>query len=148
MFKKLKTVLIADDSPDFLLMFKLLLAPYKLDILTAENGVLAIEILKVNAVDLIITDFQMPQINGLGVLQWCRKNDIFCPVIFVTTDAIDIKSVDIILGDCCATLLKKPMDLEVFRAALFAADSFNHHEHCVHKSFRIAIEEAGDLPKT
>ena len=59
------TVLIVDDEPDIIatLQFRLASAGYK--VLTAEDGARALDVIRVNAVDLVLADFMMPEINGL-----------------------------------------------------------------------------------
>ena len=131
-FKHLKRALVVDDSHDMrtLVCFKL----HELGLATyeAENGELAIDRLKHDVVDLIVTDFRMPVMNGVELLDWCRKNSVHIPVIFMSTDVHLIAPEQVALHDCCATLLLKPIDDHIFRAALKAADERTHHENCVH----------------
>ena len=61
------TVLIVDDEPDIIatLQFRLASAGYK--VLTAEDGARTLDVIRANAVDLVLADFMMPEINGLGL---------------------------------------------------------------------------------
>jgi CheY-like chemotaxis protein len=136
MFNRLRKILVVDDSPDFRVLFGALLSRFKLDIHYAENGMEAIEFLRDNAVDLIVTDFRMPQVNGVQLLNWCRKNELFYPVIFTTADGVLFSTEEIALGDCCATLLRKPINPRILHAALCAADNFDHHSECMHGSLK------------
>jgi DNA-binding NtrC family response regulator len=47
----------------------------------------ALELLKEEAVDLIITDFQMPEMDGLELLARVREMDPRLPVIMITGHA-------------------------------------------------------------
>ncbi|MBC7531885.1 MAG: response regulator [Oligoflexus sp.] len=142
MFDHLKKVMIVDDSPDFRALFQLLLAQFDLDVISARDGSEAIQYLSKGQVDLIITDFRMPHINGVELLNWCRGCKIFCPVIFTTAEGRLFSAEEIALGDCCATLLKKPIDTKLLNAALEAADRFEHHRDCLHSSFKVEFAKA------
>lgn len=64
---KKKTILVVDDVTESILLIKEILKPTGINIITASNGVEAIE--KVNShseIDLIIMDIQLPQLNGLA----------------------------------------------------------------------------------
>lgn len=131
-FNHIKRVLVVDDSKDIRTLVRLKLKKLGLTTYEAENGQVAVEKLKEDIVDLIVTDFRMPIMNGIQLLDWCRKNSIHIPVIFMSTDIHLITPEQIALQDCCATLLLKPIDDEIFQAALRAADARTHHENCVH----------------
>jgi two-component system response regulator DesR len=54
------------------------------DVLQAEDGEEAIELVKTNSIDVAILDVEMPKKSGLDVLEWIREhNDL--KVIIVTT---------------------------------------------------------------
>ena len=59
------TVLIVDDEPDIIatLQFRLTSAGY--EVLTAENGARALDVIRSRKVDLVLADFMMPEMNGL-----------------------------------------------------------------------------------
>lgn len=62
---------------------------YGSDVLEAEDGKQALDILSQNKVDLIITDWNMPNMDGLTFVKKIRSlsewNDV--PIIMVTTEA-------------------------------------------------------------
>lgn len=130
MYKNLKRVLIVDPNPDFRLLLASMLNP--LEILTACDGLEAIELLKVETVDMLITDFNLPHKNGVELLHWCRGNDIHVPVIFTSIDEKRLRSEEVALADCCATLMKKPLNLKTLSEAVVAADQRTHHDNCLH----------------
>ncbi|WP_035587621.1 response regulator [Hippea jasoniae] len=59
------------------------------EILEAENGKEALDILQQNPVDLIITDWNMPVMDGLTFVKKIRADHKFddVPIIMVTTEA-------------------------------------------------------------
>lgn len=70
------TALIVDDFGQMRLMLKVCLARLGIKkIIEAENGVNAIALLESNRVDLIISDWDMPRLDGLELLKHVRSND-------------------------------------------------------------------------
>ncbi len=67
-------ILIVDDEEDVVqaLQFRLATAGY--ETMTARNGADALEIMKTNPVDLVLTDFMMPEINGLELTRRVKEN--------------------------------------------------------------------------
>ncbi len=59
------TVLIVDDEPDIVATLQFRLASAGYEVLTAEDGARALDVIRANAVDLVLADFMMPEINGL-----------------------------------------------------------------------------------
>lgn len=59
------------------------------NILEASNGIEALEVLAQNNVDLIITDWNMPEMDGLTFVKTLRANDKYkeIPILMVTTEA-------------------------------------------------------------
>ncbi len=59
------------------------------EILEAENGKEALDVLSNNEVDLIITDWNMPVMDGLTFVKKVRSDSKFddVPIIMVTTEA-------------------------------------------------------------
>jgi CheY-like chemotaxis protein len=70
------TILLVDDEPDELRLFWRMLAatghPYR--VLTAANGVEALEVLREHRPDLIVSDLLMPEMNGFQLV--AAKNAI------------------------------------------------------------------------
>lgn len=133
-FKNIKDVLVADDSADFRFLISVNLSDSGLVCHEAENGQVAIEILKKQSIDLIITDFRMPIIDGVQLLAWCRSNHLHMPVIFMSSDIHLVAPEQVALADCCATLLPKPFDSRIFLEAVVAADARSHHLNCIHRA--------------
>lgn len=70
------TVLLVDDDPDFLdsLSSHLRLTLDRVEVMKASSGLAALEILKESPVDLLVTDYQMPGMDGLELLSQVRKH--------------------------------------------------------------------------
>jgi len=68
------TLLFVDDEPNILNALRRLFRGSDYKILTAENGKSGLEILHSNAVDLIISDMRMPQMDGAEFLSAAAEN--------------------------------------------------------------------------
>jgi len=79
-------VLIVDDEDDILDLLRYNLELLGMKILTARNGIEALKIIEDEAVDLIVLDIMMPQMNGLEVCQYIRtfSNLKTVPILFLT----------------------------------------------------------------
>ncbi len=82
----MKDVLIVDDERAFLSILTEGLRGYGQDfgIITAENGRDAIEVLKRQPVDLVVTDIKMPQMDGFELLEYLNANHPRVPVMLMT----------------------------------------------------------------
>lgn len=67
-------ILVVDDEPDTVsaLRFRLEKAGY--EVLTAEHGAAALDVLRAQEVDVILTDFMMPEVNGLELARLVKAN--------------------------------------------------------------------------
>lgn len=86
---KVFTVLIVDDSAA---MRSLLVATLEtlgqLAIVQAPNGFEALRMLPREQIDLVLTDINMPDINGLELLSFIRNNPMYTdiPVVVISTE--------------------------------------------------------------
>ena len=83
-----KRVLVADDSETMrmFIFFHLIKTLPGVQIIEAVNGLDAIEKLKNQDVDLILTDMNMPELDGAGIIRVVRN--VFkrkTPIIIITT---------------------------------------------------------------
>lgn len=77
-------LLIVDDSPTQLAQMKMLLASSEFEVLTARDGQEAFEIFLDQHPDIVITDLQMPRVNGLELVALLKRNAPAVPVILTT----------------------------------------------------------------
>ncbi len=109
--KKSKTIklLLVDDDPNMQRMVALFLNKknYKLDI--AGNGRKALDLLDKNKFDLIISDMQMPIMDGSELLRKIRDKKIKIPVILISAyTSLDMPN-EMDTSDFAAVLFK-PFD--------------------------------------
>jgi two-component system response regulator AtoC len=77
-------VLIVDDEANARRVLEILLKKLGCDVLSAEHAQAALSVLRETAVDLLITDLNMPGINGLELMATLHDEGHTFPVIVVT----------------------------------------------------------------
>lgn len=90
------SILIVDDSLPMRSVIKRTLkaAGYgSSDILEAENGKEALDIMKGAWIDLVMTDYNMPVMNGLEFIRAVKEDEMSqdIPVVVISTEGNDIK---------------------------------------------------------
>lgn len=96
--------LIVDDDPIIHHIIESYLQETIPHIQVAENGFQAIDIISNQSFDIIITDFEMPSIDGIGFIKMCRALHLHTPIIMISAhidnqlkhDAIDLGAYDFI----------------------------------------------------
>ncbi len=77
-------ILYAEDDDSLREVIVELLSSEGIECVPVRDGQEAVAKLRNESYDLIITDFQMPVMNGADLLFWCRKNNIHIPFIFIS----------------------------------------------------------------
>ena len=86
-----KIALIVDDSPTIRSMVKATLDRMNFECMTAQDGEKALKILGDKKVDVIITDINMPNMDGIELIRMLRgiENAKFTPILVLTTESGD-----------------------------------------------------------
>lgn len=84
---ELKNLLIVDDEPDILSILSDLLSDCCDQIFITEKGFQALDILKKNKIQAIISDYHMPDLNGLHLIKILNQMSIHIPIIWLTGEA-------------------------------------------------------------
>lgn len=84
-------ILIVDDSYSMRAVIRKIisLSGFNVDQLyEAQNGLEALEVLSKHWVDIILSDINMPEMNGIELLKRLKADNLFkeIPVVFVTTE--------------------------------------------------------------
>ena len=90
-------ILVADDDPITLLFMRSLLEDRGHEVLTAEDGVGALELVRRSKPDLVVTDLLMPYRNGLEIIREMRR-DVELRHIPVMLLSMKDKEHDIVVG--------------------------------------------------
>lgn len=79
-----KKILLAEDDYDTCNIIKLFLEKANMEVATAANGQEALGFYEKDRFDLIITDINMPEVNGSELYKIVRKDDKEIPVLFIS----------------------------------------------------------------
>lgn len=83
-----KRVLVVDDEKYILDFFVEVFRMFPMEVETANDGLLAMEKMRENDYDLVVTDYKMPQMSGKELYHWIRERrpHLLKRIIFVTGD--------------------------------------------------------------
>ena len=96
MSDNLGKVLIVDDEPSIREILSLILEDAGYNVVTAENGVAALDILKADwDFDLLLTDLRMPHMDGVELFERAREinADIEAVIISAYSDVKAVKAI-------------------------------------------------------
>jgi DNA-binding response OmpR family regulator len=85
-----RLVLIADDDVDILTLVRVRLERSGYTVISARNGVEALQLARDRHPNLAILDVAMPEMTGLEVTQHMREENLDVPVILLTARARDV----------------------------------------------------------
>jgi two-component system chemotaxis response regulator CheY len=81
-------ILLVDDSGTMRTIQKRCLNKLGIeDVIEAEDGVRALQAFELGGFDLVLTDWNMPNMDGLKLLQEIRSRNKEIPVVMITTEA-------------------------------------------------------------
>ena len=84
-----KSILTVDDARTIRQMVSFTLKGAGYDVLEAQDGTVALSVLQTRAVDLVLTDINMPNMNGIELTRQLRALPSFAktPIILLTTES-------------------------------------------------------------
>ena len=91
-----KTILTVDDAATMRKMVSFTLRGAGHEILEAQDGAIALRVLQSRAVDLVITDIHMPNMNGIELTRQLRALPTFghTPILLLTTESDPAKKAE------------------------------------------------------
>ena len=89
----MKRIMTVDDSATIRQMVALTLRDAGFEVVQAVDGRDALERLAKESVDMLITDLNMPNLDGVGLIRAVRQDPAnrFIPIIMLTTESADSK---------------------------------------------------------
>ncbi|MBS7525884.1 sigma-54-dependent Fis family transcriptional regulator [Fusibacter paucivorans] len=78
------TIMVVDDEKSIRLSLTMALKSLSVEVLSAENGMTAIQNVRNQTIDLVILDINLPDIDGIEVLRQIKQIDRACTVIMMT----------------------------------------------------------------
>lgn len=103
-----KRILVVDDSQSIRRVVSMVLDREGFDVAEAADGVEAIAKVEAEHFDLVVCDFNMPNLDGLGFLKKLRQNAAkkFLPVLMLTTESEESKKEQCMEAGARAWLVK------------------------------------------
>ncbi len=105
------TILVIEDEPFQLKNLSEALEKQGYNVLSSESSVKGVKIVKEKAVDLVLTDFKMPEKNGLEVLREVKQINPDISVIIITAYG-DVETAVKVMKEGAFDYLTKPIDFE------------------------------------
>jgi len=115
-------ILIVDDDRILRTFIRKRLQKYndRFEIILANDGEEAIEVLKQKYISLLVTDIQMPEMDGMALLSYINNKHPHIPCIVMTSHPIN-KLEEISSNDKLFRLFTKPFQFEEFEEAILQA---------------------------
>lgn len=108
-----KRILIAEDNFMVSKVLEKTLSDYSFEVVAVSNGLEALEELKKSKFDLLLTDIEMPEMNGLELIKTLKENHIFDePILVISADEKD-QSVITALTLGAEDYIVKPLNTQV-----------------------------------
>jgi len=84
-----KTILTVDDSRMMREMLLMVLKEAGFNVVQAEDGMDGLDALERASPDVIITDINMPKMDGYGFIEGVRRNDVYraTPILVLSTES-------------------------------------------------------------
>lgn len=77
-------ILIADDEKEIIKLLKIYLESDRINVLEANDGAQALDILGKHDIDLALVDIMMPKIDGYTVIKEIRRQEKYIPVMVIS----------------------------------------------------------------
>lgn len=123
-------LLLVEDDKNLRRLLTVVLEESGYAVLPAQNGLEALEILKSNHADLIITDIMMPGVDGYALTESLRRASFDCPILMVSAkETIEDKRKGFFVGT--DDYMVKPLDMDelLLRVAALLRRSKIANEH-------------------
>ena len=109
-------VLVVDDEPNQLVTISRILSRQGLEVHTADNGAQALEILRRESIDVMITDLNMPIMDGMEFLTALRAEDRQKqPIVVMCTTENDMPRIVQAMQAGANEYIMKPFDSEIIQ---------------------------------
>lgn len=111
-------LLIVDDEPDNLQQLMDWLNPRQAILFQARSGEQALKVLKQTPIDAVISDWQLPGLSGLELVQHLRQTGFKGPLLIVTGFMLDAEHLQAAFAAGANDYLRKPLNAVEFNARL------------------------------
>lgn len=111
------TVLVVDDHPINRSLLADQLKSIGFNIVLAEDGLIALDCVRQNNIDIVLTDVNMPNLDGYGLTKIIREEGYAIPIVALTANAMaeeKQRCLSVGMDDC----LSKPVTLKKLKQSL------------------------------
>jgi PAS domain S-box-containing protein len=134
-------IMLVDDNDSSLSITKLLLTNSGYNVKTAINGMDALEKIRLDAPDIVISDVHMPVMDGFALCRELKKDDQFKSIsfIFISSIFIDLPDQKLGLRQGAEAFILKTQEPEVFVGELK-----NIIQKCFHSGYKASMPDITD----
>ncbi|KAA3659796.1 MAG: sigma-54-dependent Fis family transcriptional regulator, partial [Calditrichaeota bacterium] len=118
-------ILLIDDEPAQIIAIKAFLTRRHYKVLSANSGPDGLSIVREGNIDLVFTDFRMPEMNGLEVVQAVKEINPQLPVVVITAFS-DTEDAVRVMKEGAFDYLPKPVNLDELEALVKKAKELNY----------------------
>jgi two-component system cell cycle sensor histidine kinase/response regulator CckA len=113
-------ILIVDDNKENLYLLEILLKGNGYQVISAINGAAALEKLRTDGFDMIISDILMPVMDGFQFCRECKMDENLqdIPFIFYTATYVDTKDEELALALGADKFIRKPVEPDEFMSII------------------------------
>lgn len=111
------TILVVEDDQDLLDIMSEIFQTAGAKVLTAKNGKLALDIVNVQRIDFVVSDIQMPVLDGIQLLKKIRAMNPKVPIVLLATGQAQIEEHDA-LNMGAVGIIRKPFTFEALLEAV------------------------------
>ena len=112
-FKRDRSIMVVDDSPVIIKLVKSKLARTGFRVITAENGKKALDLLNSDKPDLILSDINMPEMDGFAFCKAVHSDPSLSSIPFVVMSSSDRRSsMKRMIEHGAATYIVKPFNMD------------------------------------
>ena len=84
-----KRILVADDEPNILTITAFRFKKEGFDVITADNGSAALDVIQNEDIDLVLLDVHLPVMDGCEVCRRVKRNESLCHIPIILFTAAD-----------------------------------------------------------
>jgi len=133
-------VLAVDDEPQFLNIEQLYLERRKMDVTPCESSTEALDAVKNGSYDVVVSDYQMPGLNGIDLLKALRKDGYYLGFILLTGKGREEVAINA-LNEGASFYLQKGIDA----STLFELLARRIEDICAAQESAKALAEAAEI---
>ncbi|MEN8230044.1 MAG: sigma-54 dependent transcriptional regulator [Bacteroidota bacterium] len=119
------TILLIDDEPNQVTSVRAFLERRDYSVISASSGMEGIRMMREESVDLVLSDFRMPDMNGLEVVRSVKQTNPEVPVIIITAFSDTQEAVQV-MKEGAFDYLSKPIDLDELELLIRKVVELNH----------------------